>query len=86
MSALRTEYDKLKAKYPQAILMFECREFIEVFDMDAVNVANITGTILTKSSSSFTSVTGFASSMFDTYAKQLIKAGYCIALVQESTN
>mgnify|MGYP002480338675 CR=1 FL=1 len=45
---LMGQYNKIKQKYPDAILLFRVGDFYETFSQDAVKAANVLGIVLTK--------------------------------------
>ena len=59
---LMKQYNRIKAKYPDALLLFRVGDFYETFGSDAVKASGILGIILTKrgaGSSSETALAGF---------------------------
>ena len=78
-------YD-LKAKHPDALLLFRCGDFYETYNEDATVAADILGITLTKRSSvsgtsaSGTAMAGFPYHALDTYLPKLIRAGKRVAI------
>ena len=57
---LMKQYNQIKAKYPDALLLFRVGDFYETFGQDAVKAARILGILLTKRGAGSTSETEFA--------------------------
>ena len=47
---LMKQYNAIKAKYPDALLLFRVGDFYETFNQDAVNASRVLGIVLTKNS------------------------------------
>lgn len=80
------QYNKIKAKYPDALLLFRVGDFYETFGEDAVKTANILGIILTKrgaGSESETELAGFPHHSLNTYLPKLVKAGERVAICDQ---
>ncbi|MDE7117474.1 MAG: DNA mismatch repair protein MutS, partial [Bacteroidaceae bacterium] len=81
-------YD-LKAKHPDALLLFRCGDFYETYNEDATVAADILGITLTKRSSvagtsaSGTAMAGFPYHALDTYLPKLIRAGKRVAICDQ---
>ena len=81
-------YD-LKAKHPDALLLFRCGDFYETYNEDAVVAAEILGITLTKRSSvagstaSGTAMAGFPHHALDTYLPKLVRAGKRVAICDQ---
>ena len=75
---LMKQYNRIKAKYPDALLLFRVGDFYETFGADAVKAAGILGIILTKrgaGSASEIELAGFPHHSLNTYLPKLVKAG-----------
>ena len=80
--ALRKQYDDLKAKHPDAILLFHVGDFYETYEGDAEVVAAILGITLTKSKDG-TRMAGFPYHALDTYLPRLVRAGKRCAICDQ---
>ncbi len=80
------QYNSIKAKYPDALLLFRVGDFYETFGEDAVKTAGILGIILTKrgaGSESETELAGFPHHSLNTYLPKLVKAGERVAICDQ---
>ena len=80
------QYNAIKAKYPDAMLLFRVGDFYETFGSDAVKAAKILGIILTKrgaGSESETELAGFPHHSINTYLPKLVKAGQRVAICDQ---
>jgi len=80
------QYNQIKAKYPDALLLFRVGDFYETFGQDAVRAAKILGIILTKrgaGSTSETELAGFPHHSINTYLPKLVKAGCRVAICDQ---
>ena len=69
------QYNQIKSKYPDALLLFRVGDFYETFGEDAIKAANILGIVLTKrgaGSSSETELAGFPHHSINTYLPKLV--------------
>lgn len=83
---LMGQYNKIKQKYPDAILLFRVGDFYETFSQDAVKTANVLGIVLTKRANGAASemeLAGFPYHALDTYLPKLVKAGYRVAICEQ---
>ena len=83
---LMKQYNRIKAKYPDALLLFRVGDFYETFGEDAVKAAGILGIILTKrgaGSTSETALAGFPHHSINTYLPKLVKAGCRVAICDQ---
>jgi len=83
---LMKQYNRIKAKYPDAILLFRVGDFYETFGADAVKAAGILGIILTKrgaGSASEIELAGFPHHSLNTYLPKLVKAGCRVAICDQ---
>ncbi len=83
---LMKQYNQIKAKYPDALLLFRVGDFYETFGADAVKAANILGIIQTKrgaGSTSETELAGFPHHSLNTYLPKLVKAGCRVAICDQ---
>jgi DNA mismatch repair protein MutS len=83
---LMKQYNDIKAKYPDAILLFRVGDFYETFGEDAIKAAKILGITLTKranGSASHIELAGFPHHSVDTYLPKLVRAGYRVAICDQ---
>jgi DNA mismatch repair protein MutS len=83
---LMKQYNAIKAKYPDALLLFRVGDFYETFNEDAVKTANILGIVLTKranGSAAFIDLAGFPYHALDTYLPKLVRAGQRVAICDQ---
>jgi len=80
------QYNAIKLKYPDALLLFRVGDFYETFGEDAIKTANILGIILTKrgaGSDSEIELAGFPHHSLNTYLPKLVKAGERVAICDQ---
>ena len=80
------QFFDLKAKHPDAILLFRCGDFYETYCQDAVEASAILGITLTKRNNggeSTTEMAGFPHHALDTYLPKLIRAGRRVAICDQ---
>lgn len=80
------QYNAIKAKYPDALLLFRVGDFYETFGEDAIKTAGILGIILTKrgaGSDSEIELAGFPHHSLNTYLPKLVKAGERVAICDQ---
>ena len=82
---LMAQYNELKAKYADAILLFRVGDFYETFSTDAITAANVLGIVLTarNNGSSKVELAGFPYHSLDTYLPKLVQAGYRVAVCDQ---
>ncbi|MGB1018908.1 MAG: DNA mismatch repair protein MutS [Chitinophagales bacterium] len=83
---LMAQYEKIKQKYGDAILLFRVGDFYETFGEDAIKTAKITGIVLTKrhnGSASEIELAGFPYHSLETYLPKLVKSGYRVAICDQ---
>lgn len=83
---LMKQHSAIKAKYPDAILLFRVGDFYETFGQDAITSARILGITLTKrnnASATALELAGFPHHALDTYLHKLVKAGYRVAICDQ---
>jgi DNA mismatch repair protein MutS len=83
---LMKQYNTIKAKYPDALLLFRVGDFYETFGQDAVKAANILGIVLTKRANgyaTFIELAGFPHHSLDTYLPKLVRAGQRVAICDQ---
>ena len=80
------QYNAIKAKYPDALLLFRVGDFYETFSEDAVKTSKILGIVLTKRSNGAASemeLAGFPYHALDTYLPKLVRAGQRVAICDQ---
>ncbi|MDF2452341.1 MAG: mutS [Bacteroidota bacterium] len=83
---LMIQYNEVKGKYPDAILLFRVGDFYETFGEDAIKASQILGITLTKranGSASHIELAGFPHHSVDTYLPKLVRAGYRVAICDQ---
>ncbi len=83
---LMKQYNSIKAKYPDAILLFRVGDFYETFGEDAVKAAQILGIVLTKRKNgvaAFIELAGFPHHSIEVYLPKLVRAGYRVAICDQ---
>ena len=83
---LMKQYNEIKAKYPDACLLFRVGDFYETFGDDAVRASKILGITLTKrgaGTESETALAGFPHHSLNTYLPKLVKAGLRVAICDQ---
>ena len=83
------QYNTIKGKYPDAMLLFRVGDFYETFGKDAEKAAGVLGIILTKrgaGSESETALAGFPHHSLNTYLPRLVKAGMRVAICDQLEN
>lgn len=80
-----TQYYQMKAKHPDAILLFRVGDFYETFGEDAIKTAKALGITLTarNNGSSKIELAGFPFHALDTYLPKLVRAGYRVAVCDQ---
>ncbi|NNC69538.1 MAG: DNA mismatch repair protein MutS [Flavobacteriaceae bacterium] len=80
------QYNSIKAKYPDAMLLFRVGDFYETFGDDAIKAAQVLGIVLTKRGSGSereTALAGFPHHSLNTYLPKLVKAGFRVAICDQ---
>jgi DNA mismatch repair protein MutS len=83
---LMKQHNAIKAKYPDALLLFRVGDFYETFGEDAVKASGILGIVLTKRANGYMShieLAGFPYHALDTYLPKLVKAGLRVAICDQ---
>lgn len=83
---LMQQHNAIKAKYPDAILLFRVGDFYETFGQDAITTSKVLGITLTKrnNGAAFSSeLAGFPHHALDTYLHKLVKAGHRVAICDQ---
>ena len=83
---LMKQYQQVKAKYPDTILLFRMGDFFETFDEDAKITSKVLGIVLTKrgnGTAGETPLAGFPHHALDAYLPKLLRAGYRVAICEQ---
>jgi DNA mismatch repair protein MutS len=83
---LMKQYNVIKGKYPDALLLFRVGDFYETFNEDAVKTSKILGIVLTKRSNGAAAqmdLAGFPYHALDTYLPKLVRAGQRVAICDQ---
>mgnify|MGYP001044119263 CR=1 FL=1 len=83
---LMKQYNGVKEKYPDALVLFRVGDFYETFGEDAVKTSKILGIVLTKRSNGTASevaLAGFPHHSLETYLPKLVKAGQRVAVCDQ---
>ncbi|TPN85988.1 DNA mismatch repair protein MutS [Aquimarina algicola] len=86
VTPLMKQYNAIKAKYPDALLLFRVGDFYETFGKDAIKTAAILNIVLTKrgnGSEHETALAGFPHHSLNTYLPKLVKAGERVAICDQ---
>ena len=87
ITPMMKQFFDLKAKHPDAILLFRCGDFYETYGDDAVEAADILGITLTKRNNGRenenTAMAGFPHHALDTYLPKLVRAGRRVAICDQ---
>lgn len=80
-----TQYNTIKGKYPDALLLFRVGDFYETFGEDAVETAKILGIVLThrNNGGDRTELAGFPHHSLNTYLPKLVKSGLRVAICDQ---
>lgn len=83
---LMKQYLAIKAKYPDAVLLFRVGDFYETFSEDAIIASKVLGIVLTKranGAASHVELAGFPHHSIDSYLPKLVRAGYKVAICDQ---
>src|SRR4051812_19935572 len=83
---LMKQYYGIKARYPDAMLLFRVGDFYETFGDDAIRAANVLGIVLTRranGSATYIELAGFPHHSLDTYLPKLVRAGMRVAICDQ---
>jgi len=89
LTPMMKQFFDLKAKHPDAVLLFRCGDFYETYSQDAVTASKILGITLTRRSNGAgeanqnTEMAGFPYHALDTYLPKLIRAGKRVAICDQ---
>ena len=77
------QYQEMKRKFPDAVLLFRVGDFYETFSDDAITASEILGITLTRRKGESMYIAGFPYTALDIYLPKLIRAGLRIAICDE---
>lgn len=80
------QYDQIKGRYPDALLLFRVGDFYETFGEDAKVTADVLGIVLTKrhnGSANEIALAGFPHHSLETYLPKLVRAGHRVAICDQ---
>jgi len=83
---LMKQYNAIKAKYPDALLLFRVGDFYETFGEDAVRASQILGIVLTRranGAAAYIELAGFPHHSLDSYLPRLVRAGQRVAICDQ---
>lgn len=87
LTPMMKQFYELKAKHPDAIMLFRCGDFYETYAEDAVTASAILGITLTKrnngAQTAATEMAGFPYHALDTYLPKLVRAGKRVAICDQ---
>ena len=86
LTPMMKQFLELKAKYPDAVMLFRCGDFYETYSTDAVLASEILGITLTKRANGkgkTIEMAGFPHHALDTYLPKLIRAGKRVAICDQ---
>ena len=86
VTPLMRQYNDIKSKHPDSLLLFRVGDFYETFGEDAIKASNILGIVLTKRSNGAASnveLAGFPHHSLDTYLPKLVNAGCRVAVCDQ---
>jgi DNA mismatch repair protein MutS len=83
---LMKQYNAIKGKYPDALLLFRVGDFYETFGEDAKKASNVLGIVLTRRANgpgAYIELAGFPHHAIDTYLPKLVRAGMRVAICDQ---
>ena len=83
LTPMMKQFYDLKAKHPDAVLLFRCGDFYESYEQDAETCSRTLGITLTIRNTDKTKMAGFPLHTLDTYLPKLIRAGKRVAIVDQ---
>lgn len=90
LTPMMKQFYDLKAKNPDAVLLFRCGDFYETYADDAVTASQVLGITLTRrnngrsgTTGNETAMAGFPHHALDTYLPRLIRAGFRVAICDQ---
>ena len=86
LTPMMKQFLDLKAKHPDAVMLFRCGDFYETYSTDAIVAAEILGITLTKRANGkgkTIEMAGFPHHALDTYLPKLVRAGKRVAICDQ---
>ena len=86
LTPMMKQYFELKAKHPDAVMLFRCGDFYETYSEDAIVASEILGITLTKRANGqakHVEMAGFPFHALDTYLPKLVRAGKRVAICDQ---
>ena len=87
LTPMMKQFFSLKAKHPEALMLFRCGDFYETYCEDAVTASRILGITLTRRNNGGQAgsmeMAGFPHHALDTYLPKLIRAGVRVAICDQ---
>ena len=86
LTSMMKQFLDLKAKHPDAVMLFRCGDFYETYSTDAIVAAEILGITLTKRANGkgkTIEMAGFPHHALDTYLPKLVRAGKRVAICDQ---
>lgn len=83
---LMKQYEEMKRKHPDAVLLFRVGDFYETFSDDAIVASDILGITLTRranGANNYVELAGFPHHALDTYLPKLVRAGKRVAICEQ---
>ncbi|MDP6908736.1 MAG: DNA mismatch repair protein MutS, partial [Flavobacteriales bacterium] len=83
---LMKQYNAIKSKYPDAVLLFRVGDFYETFGEDAIRASKVLGIVLTKRANgkaSHIELAGFPHHSLESYLPKLVRAGFRVAICDQ---
>lgn len=83
---LMKQYNEIKSKYPDALLLFRVGDFYETFGEDAIKASGILGIVLTRRANGaamYIELAGFPHHSLETYLPKLVRAGLRVAICDQ---
>ena len=83
---LMKQYNSIKAKHPDSLLLFRVGDFYETFGEDAIKTSRLLGITLTRranGAASYVELAGFPHHALDTYLPKLVRAGQRVAICEQ---
>ena len=80
------QYEEMKRKHPDAVLLFRVGDFYETFSDDAIVASDILGITLTRRANgphNYVELAGFPHHALDTYLPKLVRAGKRVAICEQ---
>ncbi len=80
------QYEEMKRKHPDAVLLFRVGDFYETFSDDAIVASDILGITLTRranGANNYVELAGFPHHALDTYLPKLVRAGKRVAICEQ---